>query len=90
MIPKIYENLKHIVTYIFKKLKLFPQVRKEGRPLLIKEVDALTFALYKQRSTRATKKSVYDDCDLGKYAHTKRLSFQSIVWQFMLCVYCFT
>jgi len=64
MTPKIYENLKYIVTYLSRKLKLFPQVRKEGRPLKIKEESALTFALYKQRSTRATKKSVYDDFGL--------------------------
>ncbi len=56
-----FENLKHIVTHIAQKLKLFNEVKKNGRPLAIKEIDALTFALYKQRSTRATKKSVYDD-----------------------------
>ncbi len=57
----IYENLKHIVTYIAQKLKLFPEAKKSGRPLAIKETEALTLALYKQRSTRSTKKSVYDD-----------------------------
>ena len=65
MVTKIYENLNHIVTYLAQKLKLFPPVKKEGRPLKIKEEDALTFALYKQRSTRATKKSIYDDFGLG-------------------------
>ena len=61
MTPKIFRNLKHIVTHISQKLKLFNEVKKSGRPVVIKEIDALTFALYKQRSTRATKKSVYDD-----------------------------
>jgi hypothetical protein len=64
MVPKIFKNLKHIVTHIAKKLKLFPQVKKEGRPLALTKIEALTFALYKQRSTRATKKSVYDDFGL--------------------------
>lgn len=64
MTPKIFKNLKHIVTHILKKLKLLPEVKKEGRPLAIRTEDALTFALYKQRSTRATKKSMYDDFDL--------------------------
>jgi hypothetical protein len=59
-----FKNLKHIVTYIAQKLNLFPQAKKEGRPLAIKQEDALTFALYKHRSTRATKKSVYDDFNL--------------------------
>lgn len=60
MFPTTYENLKHIVTHISRKLKLF-EVNKTGRPLAINKIDALTFVLYKQRSTRATKKSVYDD-----------------------------
>jgi len=58
----IYENLKHIVTHITEKLQLFStEAKKSGRPLAIKEAEALTLALYKQRSTRSTKKSVYDD-----------------------------
>lgn len=64
MKPKIFQNLNHIVTYISKKLNLFPQAKKEGRPLSIKQEDALTLVLYKQQSTRATKKSVYDDFGL--------------------------
>ena len=56
----VIQNIKHIVTHIGSKLKLF-EVNKIGRPLKIKKEDALTLALYKQRSTRATKKSVYDD-----------------------------
>jgi hypothetical protein len=56
----VLKSIKHIVTYIGTKLKFF-EVNKNGRPLAIKKVDALAFALYKQRSTRATKKSVYDD-----------------------------
>jgi hypothetical protein len=71
MISKIFENLKHIVTQISRKLKLFPQVKKEGRPLAIREEDALTFSLYKQRSTRVTKKSIYDDFDLKKVCSYK-------------------
>ena len=64
MIPKIFQNLKHIVTHIGTKLKLF-EVNNTGRPLAIKPIDALTFALYKQRSTRTTKKSIFDDFALA-------------------------
>ena len=56
----ILKNLKHIVTYIGNKLKLF-EVNKTGRPLAINPADALAFALYQHRSTRSTKKSMYDD-----------------------------
>lgn len=62
MIPKIYENLKHIVTQL---TSIFKVADKEtsaiGRPKKISDADALTFALYQHASTRATKKSVYED-----------------------------
>jgi hypothetical protein len=70
---QILENLKHIVTHIGNKLKLF-EVNKTGRPLKIKKEDALAFALYKQRSTRATKKSVYDD-----FKEVLRCSYKTFV-----------
>lgn len=57
----ILQKLKHIVTQIAEKLQLFPEAKKSGRPLAIKREDALAYALYQHRSTRATKKSVYDD-----------------------------
>ena len=61
MIPELFLNLKHIVTYIGTKLKLFDEAPKTGRPLAIKKEDAITFALYQHRSTRGTKISVYKD-----------------------------
>ena len=61
MTPETFYNLKHIVTYIGKKLKLFDEAPKTGRPLAIKKEDAITFALYQHRSTRGTKISVYKD-----------------------------
>lgn len=58
----LYENLKHIVTRIVAIFKLaVPEASANGRPKKIANTDALTFALYQHRSTRATKKSVYDD-----------------------------
>ena len=64
MTPHIFHNLKHIVTQLTAKLKLFEVNKTTGRPLAISQIDALTFALYKQRSTRSTKKSVFDDFGL--------------------------
>ena len=58
----ILQNLTHIVTHITKKFNLIKEASKIGRPSKIKETDALAFALYQHTSTRATKKSVYDDC----------------------------
>jgi len=47
------------------QLNLFsPQAKKEGRPRSLKNEDALALALYKHKSTRAMKKSVYDDFNL--------------------------
>lgn len=64
MTPNILKNIKHIVTYIGTKLKLF-EVNTTGRPLAIKKEDALALAVYQHTSTRATKKSVFDDVGLN-------------------------
>ena len=62
MYPETFQKLKLIVTYCIEKFKLItPNEIPKGRPLKIKKADALTLALYMHRSTRATKKSVYDD-----------------------------
>lgn len=58
----LFENLKHMVARICSVCKLtVSEASVSGRPKKIPDVDALTFALYQHRSTRATKKSVYDD-----------------------------
>lgn len=62
MIPAVYENLKHIITHLFQIFKPRDlETPAVGRPKKIKDIDALTFALYQHASTRVTKKSVYDD-----------------------------
>jgi hypothetical protein len=88
----IFQKLKHIVSHIVQKLKLFPQAKKEGRPLAIKETDALTLALYKHKSTRATKKSVYDDFGLESICSyktfvvsVKRMGLYALRILFTLC-----
>ena len=74
MTPQIFHNLKHIVTYIGKKLKLFDEAPKNGRPLAIKKEDAITFALYQHRSTRGTKISVFRD-----YEKSLKCSYNTFV-----------
>lgn len=75
MTPEIFQNLKHIVTYLGNKLKLFDsEAPKNGRPLAIKKEDAITFALYQHRSTRGTKISVYND-----FKKTLKCSYNTFV-----------
>ena len=74
MTPQIFHNLKHIVTYIGTKLKLFDEAPRNGRPLAIKKEDAITFALYRHRSTRGTKISVYRD-----YKKSLKCSYNTFV-----------
>ena len=57
----VYDKLKHIVTQLFQQFKLTSPTPVSGRPKKISDINAVTLSLYKQHSTRATKKSVYDD-----------------------------
>lgn len=57
----IYEKLKTIVTQLSKTTRLFDETLKSGRPRKINNIDAVSLALYQHQSTRATKKSVYQD-----------------------------
>lgn len=62
MMPSIYENIKHSVTQLLSFFKVAElKAPAIGRPKKIPDADALAFALYQHASTRATKKSVYDD-----------------------------
>jgi len=57
----VYDKLKHIVTQLFQQFKITKPTPVIGRPKKISDLKAVTLSLYKQHSTRATKKSVYDD-----------------------------
>lgn len=75
MYPETFQKLKLIVTYCTEKFKLITKEEiPKGRPLKIKQENALTFALYMHRSTRATKKSVYDD-----FKETLNCSYKTFV-----------
>jgi hypothetical protein len=75
MFPEIFRNLESIVTYCIEKFKLItPNETPTGRPLKISKKDALIFALYMHRSTRATKKSVYED-----FKEALRCSYKTLV-----------
>ena len=63
MLPELFSKIKHTITQFIQQFKIIlPRtLHPQGRPLKIKPEDALTFAVYQHTSTRATKKSVYDD-----------------------------
>lgn len=62
MYPEIYQKLKHTITQLCEQFHIItPRATHKGRTLKIQDIEALTLSLYKQVSTRATKKSVYDD-----------------------------
>ena len=74
MIPRIYSKIKSIVTQLSHQYKLFDEAPKSGRPRKINNIDALTLALYQHASTRATKKSVYED-----FKRALRCSYKTLV-----------
>jgi len=76
MYPALITKLKNRILEIVRtfKIKLTHRTHPQGRPLKIKEEDALTLALYQHASTRATKKSVYDD-----FKETLRCSYKTLV-----------
>lgn len=73
MYPQILTNLQKIVTYITHKFKLDVHTNK-GRPLKISNNDAVAWALYQHRSTRATKKSIHTD-----YEKILQCSYKTLV-----------
>jgi len=62
MIPVIYTKLKSIVTHLVTQYKLRePETPRGGRPTKLPTINSVTLALYQHKSTRLTKRSVYDD-----------------------------
>lgn len=57
----IYENLKRSIAHLVELFKLNLSAAPTGRPRKIAQIDALTLSLYQHRSTRATKRSIYED-----------------------------
>lgn len=57
----IFKQLKAVVTQLCHHFRLVVETPTTGRPKKISPIDAMTLSLYQHTSTRATKKSVYDD-----------------------------
>jgi len=70
----IYENLKLIITRIATTFNLSVSAAPTGRPRKIPIIDTLALALYQHKSTRATKKSIYED-----FKKSLRCSYKTLV-----------
>jgi|SRR3989344_1893018 len=70
----IYDNLKQIITHLVTAFNINVSAAPTGRPRKIAIIDALTLALYRHKSTRATKKSVYED-----FKQILRCSYKTLV-----------
>lgn len=57
----LFQKLKAVVTRVCHRFRLVKETSTTGRPRKISQIDAMTLALYQHTSTRATKKSVYED-----------------------------
>jgi len=57
----LFEKLKAVVTHFCHRFRLVNETSTMGRPRKISPVDAMTLSLYQHASTRATKRSVYED-----------------------------
>lgn len=76
MTPQILTTIKQKITQIVQicHLNLNHKSNPQGRPLKIKNEDALALALYQHMSTRATKKSVFED-----FRKSLRCSYKTLV-----------
>ena|SRR3989338_1982513 len=70
----VYNELKQKVKFFYSKLKLIKYEKTKGRKLSIGIVDTITLALYKQASTRQTKKSLWND-----FKNQLRCSYKTLV-----------
>jgi len=57
----IFKKLKAVVSQLCHRFRLVKETSTTGRPKKISQIDALTLSLYQHQSTRATKKSLYED-----------------------------
>ena len=61
MYTTVFKQLKAVVTQLVNTFRMVKETSATGRPRKISQVDSAVLALYQHASTRATKKSVYDD-----------------------------
>jgi hypothetical protein len=57
---QLYDNLKQVVKFFYKQLRLDKFENNKGRKLAILIPDTISLAIFKQRNNIATKKSIYN------------------------------
>jgi len=77
---QLYNELKQKVSFLYQKLNLNKYEKTKGRKLLISIVDTITLALYKQASSRLTKKSLWND-----FRKTLKCSYKTLVVNLNKC-----
>lgn len=71
----VFKQIKAVVTQITRQFSLVNnETPTSGRPRKISQIDAVALALYQHKSTRATKKSVYED-----FKHALGCSYKTLV-----------
>jgi hypothetical protein len=70
----LFTQLKTIVTQLSNQGSLVIETSTSGRPRKISRLDSIVLALYQHLSTRATKKSVYED-----FKHVLKCSYKTLV-----------
>lgn len=70
----IYDNLKRIVAHLVKAFNLNTSAAPTGRPRKIPIIDTLALALYRHKSTRSTKRSLFED-----FKHNLRCCYKTLV-----------
>lgn len=78
---QVYNELKQKVTFFYNKLHFKKYEKTKGRKLSLSIIETITLGLYKQTSTRKTKKSLWND--LKKYL---KCSYKTLVVNINRCV----
>jgi len=74
MEPESFKKLKAVVTQLSHQFRLVDETSASGRPRKISRINAITLSLYQHKSTRATKKSVYED-----FKETLKCSYKTLI-----------
>ncbi|MEK7203369.1 MAG: hypothetical protein AAB653_03570 [Patescibacteria group bacterium] len=56
---QLYDNLRQVVKFFYKQLRLDKFEKIKGRKLALKIIDIISLAIFKQSNNIATKKSIY-------------------------------
>ena len=57
---QLYDNLKQVVKFFYKQLKLDKFEKSKGRKLALSIIENISLAIFKQRNNIATKKSIFE------------------------------